>query len=152
MTLLSWHFHPDTFLHLTDSLTMKQKWNLTLLPQLPSSPLSVSFQHSLLAHTKKQYANAHTHMHISPCPDTGTPLYPSFRLRGTRLIHLQSSRGERGATGGSNMERKRLRKSHLVLTVNLTEDLNTETKANRVWWKPVQLEPFVYCMFGIWHI
>lgn len=29
------------------------------------------------------------------------------------------------------MERKRLRKSHLVLTVNLTEDLHTETKANR---------------------
>lgn len=102
---------PKSYSH---SLTMKHTLNSS---SSICFPLSVSF----LFHSLTHKTWIHTHMHISLCPDTGTPLYPPFRLGATRLIHLHSSRGERGATRGTNTERKRrgrgLRKSHVLLAV-----------------------------------
>lgn len=56
---------------------------------------------------------------ISPWPDSGTPLYPPFRLGATRLIHLHSSKRERGTTRGTNTTWKEigLRKSNSALDV-----------------------------------
>lgn len=83
-----------------------------------------SFCFTLLhTHTKCRY----THMHISLCSDTSEPLYPPFRLGATRLIHLHGSRGERGATRGTNMTRKRREKrveeESRGVSCNLTETL-----------------------------
>ncbi len=90
-------------------------------------PLSVSFLFHSLSHTHTKRGYTHTHMHISLCPDTGTPLYPPFRLGATRLIHLHRSRGERGATTGTNTGRKRrgkrVEKESCAVSCNLRETL-----------------------------
>ncbi len=105
-----------------------QLYSLTIRDTLNSSssnhfPLSVALWFDFLAHTQNLDPHTHTHMHISPCPDTSTPLYPPLRLGATRLIHLHSLRGERGATSGANMEGMRVEKESFGVSCNFTEAL-----------------------------
>lgn len=91
------------------SLIQSHHQTCTLCPSFSTClPLSVSFLCFILLHTLAcKYIHTHTHMHISLCPDTSTPLYLPFRLGATRLIHLHSCRGERGIRRGTNKKRKR---------------------------------------------
>lgn len=83
-----------------------ERETLSYLPLLSFSFLSHFSPLREQLKKKKKIVHECSHMHISLCPDTGTPLCPPSRLRGTRLIHLQSSGGERRATGGSSTGRK----------------------------------------------
>lgn len=60
-----------------------------------------------LSHSNTHIKRGFMRMHISLCPDRSAPLYLPLRLGATRLIHLQGSRGNRGATTGTNMGRKK---------------------------------------------